>query len=335
MPTTTATVSSATWSAEFFAPSAWALGTLPAHFLAALVEHLESHAPLLALLDGSPRVYVERAPTDAVAPYVLVEGVRLAPGESDDHETASFEVNAYGPNMPTVRRLGRAIVAAIDPPGLNADSMRSGPLAWAWGEEEVAMRTGGRSFRVPSGATGTRVSWGQTAEYDLHYRVPSDVPQATPDDPYAPATTHGSLAQALLGYLGASDALAALLGGHDEVYPDLAAASGETRPFVLVEDPQDDPDGEADEDESTRVAVAAQAKGLRVASAIHELLRDLIDAPGTSRRARRAAPLEWDGGEEAAVTWTGSRLELLPGLGPGGSDVWQWTAEYEFYTHRT
>lgn len=336
MPTTTPFVSSSFWSTEYFSPEFWSFGTLPGNFLVALTNYLEAHPPLLAELGGSPRVYVERAGTDAVSPYVLVEGVRLAPsGESDDDEVATCEVNAYGPNAPAVRSLGRTIVAALDPPALNDDSTRPGRLTWAWGEEQTALRTGGRVFRVPGGSTGTRVNWAQTADYEFRYRVPTDAPQVAPDAAYEPAEPHGSLPQAVLGYLAAAPALTALLGGAGKVYPDLATAPGTSRPFVILEDPQEDPDGESDEDEAVRMGVAVQAAKLRVASAAHELLRSLLDSPNGSRRGRRAAPLAWEGGVEDAARWTGSRLELFDGLGPNGADVWSWTADYEFRTHRT
>lgn len=310
-----------------------------ANFLVALTDYLESHAPILALLDDEPRVHVERAGTNAVAPYVLVESVRLAPdpeGSEAGAEVATLEVNAYAPTASAARHLGAAIVAAIDPPALNAASTRDGRLEWSGGSEELALHVDGKLFRVPGGAFGLRANWAKTAAYEFHIRD-DDGAQVTPDDPFVPDPDDlpETLPQAMERYLIASPALTALLGGAGKVYADLTTASGDTRPFVVVEGPEDDPDGEADEEEIVRLSVVAQARTLRVASAVHRLLRDLLDPPGMSRRGRRAAPFEWADGLEEAALWTGSTLSLEDGIGPGGVDVWAWTADYEFRTRVT
>lgn len=308
--------------------------TAPATFLTALMDYLDGVPAIVAELGGAPRVYVERATTNAVAPYVLVEGIREIPGDTDDESVVSLEVNAYAPTAAAARRLGRLIMDALDPPALNPRSTRA-RLEWAGGIEETAIRGNGHEpYRIPGGATGIRANWARIIPYEFTIRLDGSA-QVTPDAPFVPATLAPDLPRALEAYLTASAPLAALLGGPGKVYADLTTASADTRPFVLVEKPEDDPGGEADEDGLVKLSVVVQARSLRAASAVHSLLCDLIDPPALSRTGRRGAPLEWDGGRETSAWRVSSTAQLLDGVGPGGADVWSWSADYEFRTVAT
>ncbi len=224
-----------------------------------------------------------------------------------------------------------AILRAVDPPGLNAESTRTGRLTWDGGSEETAMRKPGAGpYRIPGGGFGERANWARTLPYEFTISRDADAPRAELDAPHEPDEMPASLATAVAGYLLASSPLAAMLGGAGKVYTDQTTASAATRPFVLIEGTRDDPEGEADEDEVVRLGVVVQATTQRVASAVHVLLCDLLDAPGMSRTARRAGPFVWDGGRELSAWRTSDALELLSGSGPGGVDVWSWAAEYEF-----
>ncbi len=302
-------------------------------FLQAFTDYLETHAPLLAELGGQPRIHVERAGTNAIAPYVLIEGVRITPGgDRDESEAVALEVNAYAPTAREARHLNRVLVKAIDPPGLNPLSTRTtGRLTWTGGAEETAAHGGGKLFRVPGGAFGQRANWAKTANYEFQTRSDLGL-QVTPDPPYAPAILPESLPQAVAGYLLDSVALTAALDGGGKVFLDLTTAAANTRPFVILEDVEDEPEGEADEDEIVRVSFVVQAKTLREATGIHETLCDLLDPPGMSRTGRRAVPLAWEGGEEVSAWRTSSTLGLLDGIGPAGADVWAWAADYQFRT---
>ncbi len=308
---------------------------LQAEFRMALVRLLERSAPILAVTGGEARVYMGRAPGQAVAPYVCIEGLSEPQDtETEDDAVISVEINAYGKTRREVKSLARAIVNTVDPPASNPDSVRTGALEWTGGREEFAERTGGNLFNLPGGAYGVKANWVRTLSYEFSVEVDADAVQVAPDEPYVPDTEAVDLLEAVEAYLLASADLTAALGGAGKVFVDEVQAAGVPRPFVILEGNTDDPSGESDADGTERISAVVQSAKLSEAGTIRKLLCDLLDPPGRSRSGRRAEPFTWDGGREVTAYRLPSGPDILIGYGPDGRDIWSWAAPYDFQTER-